>query len=157
MIITTMLLLLFLTVFFQVTDERRHTAAVYVGLIWAADIFFGDLPGKKYFMVMMFFNLTIVICFHFFVKPTRLGVRLSYVSILSIITNAIGLALWWLYYPPTIYVNMFIVIYGVAIVSLLKQDDSDVRQLGNNERGGIWTSFFSHFSSRGIHSGSDKG
>lgn len=157
MIITTMLFLLFLTVFFQVTDDRRTTAAIYVGLVWAADIFFGHLPGETYFMVMMFFSSTILVCFRLFVKPTRLGVRLSYVSLLSIITNAIGLTLWWNYYEPTIYVNMFIVIYGVAIVSLLIQDDSDVRQLGNDERGGVWSSFFSHFSPRSIHSGSNKG
>lgn len=157
MIITTLLLVLFCTVFFQITDERRTTAAVYIGLVWAADIFFGDLPGETYFVVMMFFNLSILLCLQFLVKPTELGVRLAHVSLLSIITNAVGLALWWNYYPPTIYVNMFIVLYGVAIVSLLKQDDSDVRQLGNDEHGGLWSRMFGDHSSRRVLNGSDKG
>lgn len=157
MIITTLLLLLFATVFFQVTEDRRQTAAIYIGMVWAADIFFGHLPGETYFLVMAFFNLSILILFRFFVKETALGVRLSIISLLSIITNAVGLALWWNYYSPTVYVNMFIMLYGAAIVSLLKQDDSDVCQLGNSQRRGVWFSFSSDHSSRVTHSGSDKG
>lgn len=157
MIITTLLLVMFCTVFFQATEERRQTAAIYIGLVWAADIFFGHLPGKEYFVTMALFNSLILICFRFFVNQTALGVRLSYVSLLSIITNAVGLIMWWNYQSPTLYVNMFIVLYGVAIVSLLKQDDSDVCQLGNMGSGGAWFSFSSDTSTRIPHSDADKG
>ena len=157
MTITTLLLLLFVTVFFQVTEERRQNAAIYIGLVWSADIFFSHLSSESYFIVMALFNSLILISFRFFVKETALGVRLSIVSLLSIFTNAVGLALWWNYDSPTTYVNMFIMLYGTAIVSLLKQDDSDVRQLGNSQRRSLWSIFSRDHSSRVILSSSNKG
>ena len=148
MVITTLLLVLVLVTFLQPTIERFQVAAWYTSSLWFTDIVFGDLPGETYFLVMALFNLITIEILHSMVIKTALTVRLTVISYVSIVVNAVGLTMWLNYNPPTLYVNGFVLIYGAAIISLLKRDDSDGSQLGNSANNRVWSSFFGLFDSR---------
>ena len=131
--ITGLIYALFITACFQPTKPRLYVALTFTSVTLAHDIFLSSLDGFAYYGSAALGDLLIVVIISNIRPILKMTVELNKICMISIFTNLFGWSLWVFYFLPVAYNSMFVLIYAVALFTLIKRDTLNV---GNHLLGG---------------------
>jgi len=147
--IDALIFVMAVTILFQPTIKRLCVALSFVSAISLHDYLLSNHEGLAYYGSAALFDLAIMFFIRWINPISLMSLRLSMISVISIMLNFAGWILWITYQPPTIYNYAFVALYTISILTLIKRDDN----VGNNTVD-KWTSDLLHFnpkSSDAIH------
>ena len=134
---TYLLIILAILAVYQKGD-RFHAAWMFVGLTILHDHFFGSASGDTYFLSAAIFDIFILIGLSRI--ETRLAKHLGLIAYISICCNAIGWYYWYNGVNEWFYGNVFLVLYGLAVIAMLR-GEADVGRNKNTNHGNWFYSF----------------
>ena len=133
---TCLLAIMTLAVLFQPTTERFQIALLY----WFAVVgysFIGEhIDGAGYYLIGAGLDVALITALGAIRTVSRLSIGLMIASCISILLNAVGSAMWFLYMPPTVYNDSYYLLYGAAIIIMTLKDPADV---GYHQRDSVWS------------------
>lgn len=124
--ITSLVIAIAVATVFQPNAARLFAALVFSIVIISHDLILFDLDGLAYYASAALFSLLIIILTSGINPAPEMVITLHKVCIASIIANAAGWVLWFLYVPPTYYNLSLVLIFGWAFFTLTKRDSRDV-------------------------------
>lgn len=154
MIVDVLLWLLVIVALLQPTKVRLYAASLFAGFAMLHTLLLGSLSGIAYYGSAAAVDLGVVWAIDRIKSPSRILLILQFISIISIVLNAAGWAIWRLYLPPDIYNAAFGVLYFMALIVLLQKDRTDV---GCDSMGSWHPGIRFHTSNRSAHLHSHDG
>ena len=152
---TYLLALMTLAVLFQPTTDRFVTALLY----WIAIVGYGtigdQIDAPWMYLVGAGLDVALIAALGAIRTVSRLSIGLMIASCISILLNAVGSAMWFIYMPPTVYNDSYYLLYGATIILMTLKDPADV---GHHQRDSVWSRIRCHALqsrqnvSRGNHS-----
>lgn len=144
MIISALFCVLCALLFIQRGSSRIYCAVIFLAFTMIHQLFLASIDGWSYYASSALFDLAVIGLLHNISPVTKLAINLQRISLLSMLTNAIGYALWFFYLDPALYNTMFIGIYSLAIFALIERDGaydvgfyswySGIRSVGDTSR-----------------------
>ncbi len=125
-ILTLLLWICSVCVFFQPSRIRLCIAFVFVIITLGHDIFFSTFNGLIYYASAGFFDLFIISILNKVRPVCQTTIYLQRICLASILTNFMGWFMWMMYFDPILYDIAFIFIYSCVIIVLLKKDKQNV-------------------------------
>tara|TARA_R110000744_G_scaffold88687_2_gene172790 strand:+ start:34 stop:498 length:465 start_codon:yes stop_codon:yes gene_type:complete len=95
--------------FAQKDYKSTFVALAFSAGIWVHEILFSHLNSAYYYVSAGALDAA-VICVILRVN-SRLSISLSIIALASVVTNLLGLYLWWNYYEPVTYNSLMLAIY----------------------------------------------
>ena len=153
LVVSIMMITIVLCLFVQKSTPRLYAAAIFAIIINGHDQLFHALSDNQYWyyisaggtdllVVMLISNLKCV---------PRLAIDLQMVALISIVYNFIGWVLYMKGYDAFIYIALYVVLYGWAIIMLLRGEPRNVGDFTMDS----WISIFriNAYSRRVLHRG----
>lgn len=125
MIITALISVMSIAVFYQRTAPRLYASAIFVLITLLHELFLSDLDGFAYYGSAALFDFFIIALTSGISPTPKTVIELHAICAASIVINFIGWALWVSYMPPDAYNTLFIVLYAWAVFILLQRDGAD--------------------------------
>lgn len=122
MIISMLFCVLCALLFYQRGSSRIYCAAIFLSFTIIHQLLLSGIDGWSYYASSALFDLAVIGLLSNVSPITKLAINLQRISLLSMLTNAIGYALWFFYLDPALYNTMFIGIYSIAIFALMNRD-----------------------------------
>lgn len=122
MIISMLFCVLCALLFYQRGYSRVYCAAIFLSFTMIHQLLLSGIDGWSYYASSALFDLGVIGFLNNISPVTKLAINLQRISLLSMITNAIGYALWFFYLDPALYNTMFLGIYSLAIFALIERD-----------------------------------
>lgn len=132
MIVAALLCVLGIFTWCQPSAARRKTAFLFVTPTLVFALVSGLLSDRWYYMGAALTDSLTIILVSWLVVADKLAVRLMILSAVSMSLNVVGLAMYEMYQPSTIYDALFIALYVGAIVTLADQEGSNVGMGGTD-------------------------
>lgn len=126
MIVSVLLCVIGIFAWCQPSAARRKTAFIFATPTLAFALFAGLLGDEWYYVIAALTDSLAIILLSFFVVPDKLTVRLMILSAVSMSLNIVGLAMYEMYQPSTIYDALFVALYIGVIMALADQEGSNV-------------------------------
>jgi hypothetical protein len=101
---------------------------VFVVITVIFNIALDDLDGMLYYPAAAFCDL-IIITLIALSNVSVMGVKLLYISIISMFFNAGGWVLWLYHVPPMIYDSVFMLLYIIAAVIIIAGNGDGLRMV----------------------------
>lgn len=105
----------------QKDKPNRLLACFYSMSILLHDLIFGGINHSMYYISASLFDALIILMILLYFAGQSISIGLLYVCVASIIINFVGSVLWLTGFSPIIYNNLFIIIYCVAIMVLIRE------------------------------------
>lgn len=108
------------------TLVRPTPSVMTLGVAYLSfDIFLGDLPGQYFFIAAALCDFSVMmraaLC-----ADDKKSLIVARLMISSMIINAVGFILWWVYLPGYFYDVAMYGYYVAAIIAILKEESHDV-------------------------------
>lgn len=129
MIDTTITALLGAVVVFSVCQpnpERLFAGVCFSTITLAHEAILSDLPGVFYYLSAALADLLIIMATSAVYPVPKMVIRLQKVCVASIVVNLFGWIVWFAYLPPWPYELAFVFVYAAAVITLVRQDGSNV-------------------------------
>jgi hypothetical protein len=126
MIVSVLLCVIGIFAWCQPSAARRKTAFLFATPTLAFTLFGGLLSDEWYYVCAALTDSLAIILLSFFVTIDKLAVRLMILSAVSMSLNVVGLAMYEMYQPSTIYDALFIALYIGVVITLADQEGSNV-------------------------------
>lgn len=124
--ITYLIYALVVVAFTQPNAPRLFAAVVFVGVLSLHEAFLADVDGWLYYASAALFDL-LIMAFLSGINPVpRMVVSLQRLCLASIVVNALGWVIWFLYFPPWPYDLACAAVYACALYILIRRDRADV-------------------------------
>lgn len=135
MILSAMIVLICITVWFQPTKTRKIAACCFAGFIVFHDRVLGELDGFAYYGSAALADLIVVALLHKIEPTHKMALALQRLCIVSILTNLAGYLLWLSYSPPMAYDLAFVAVFAWAVWIMTR----DLANVGDptGDRGGV--------------------
>lgn len=122
-----LMLVLLLVAAFQPTAERAYAGLMFACVSIIHYVLMFDVGGWAYYFSAALLDAAVI----FFTIRLRIISpvieSLHAICYISILMNFFGWLLWQLYLPPDAYNAAFLLIYGWAILNLLRRESDDAR------------------------------
>ena len=109
------------TLFFQPSQSRLYTGAVFAAVLLIHEVLFSASVGLMYHGSASLFYVLIIILTSAAAPVTRLVLDIHKICLASIIINALGWTLWFFYFPPVAYDIAYIGLHCWAIYALMQR------------------------------------
>ena len=126
MIVSVLLCVIGIFAWCQPSAARRKTAFLFATPTLLFALIAGLLNDQWYYMGAALTDSLAIILLSSFVVIDRLAVRLMILSAVSMSLNVVGLAMYEMYQPSTIYDALFIALYIGVVIALADQEGSNV-------------------------------
>jgi hypothetical protein len=126
MIVSVLLCVIGIFAWCQPSVARRKTAFLFAIPTLLFALIAGLLNDQWYYMGAALTDSLAIILLSFFVTIDKLAVRLMILSAVSMSLNVVGLAMYEMYQPSTIYDALFITLYVGVVIALADQEGSNV-------------------------------
>lgn len=110
----------------QPTVARRKSAYIFIVPTVIHSLVSGSFDDQWYYLSAALTDSFAIILLSCLVAVDKLTVRLMIFSALSMCLNLIGLVMYEMYLPSTIYDALFIALYAGVIIALADQEGSNV-------------------------------
>lgn len=126
MIVSALLCVMGIFAWCQPSAARRKTAFIFATPTLLFALFGGLFSDEWYYVCAALTDSLAIILLSSLVTIDRLAVRLMILSAVSMSLNVVGLAMYEMYQPSTIYDALFITLYIGVIIALADQEGSNV-------------------------------
>jgi hypothetical protein len=126
MIISVLLCVIGIFAWCQPSAARRRTAFMFATPTILFTLVSGLLSDQWYYIGAALTDSLTIILLSFFVTIDKLAVRLMILSAVSLSLNVVGLAMYEMHQPSTIYDALFIALYIGVVIALADQECSNV-------------------------------
>jgi hypothetical protein len=126
MIISVLLCVIGIFTWCQPSAARRRTSFLFAMPTLVFTLMSGPLSDEWYYMGAALIDSITIILLSWLVATDKLAVRLMILSAISMSLNIVGLGMYEMYQPSTIYDALFIALYVGVIVVLADQEGSNV-------------------------------
>jgi len=126
MIVSVLLCVIGIFAWCQPSAARRKTAFLFATPTLIFALIGGLLSDEWYYVCAALTDSLAIILLSFFVTIDKLAVRLMILSAVSMSLNVVGLAMYEMYQPSTIYDALFIALYIGVVITLADQECSNV-------------------------------
>lgn len=110
----------------QPSAARRKAALIFIVPTVIHSLASGSLSDRWYYLSAALTDSFAIILLSCLVAVDKLTVRLMIFSALSMCLNLVGLIMYEMYQPATIYDALFIALYAGVIIALADQEGSNV-------------------------------
>lgn len=132
MIVSVLLCVMGIFTWCQPSAARRKTALLFVAPTLTFTLVSGLLSDRWYYMGAALTDSLATILLSWLVVADKLAVRLMILSAVSMSLNIVGLAMYEMYQPSTIYDALFVTLYIGVIITLADQEGSNVGMGGTD-------------------------
>jgi hypothetical protein len=126
MIVSVLLCVIAIFAWCQPSAARRRTALIFAAPTLAFTLVSGLFDDQWYYINAALTDSLAIILLSSLVVIDRLAVRLMILSAVSMSLNVVGLAMYEMYQPSTIYDALFIALYAGVVIALADQEGSNV-------------------------------
>lgn len=110
----------------QPNAPRFFAAVLFMSIAMVHELFLSNLTGLQYYGSSALFDLLIIVLTSGITPVPKMVLSIHKICIASMLINAMGWALWLLYFPPLAYNVAFLCLSAWTLAVFTKEDKADV-------------------------------